>query len=89
MVEGRTDEAEAVFGRADYWGFEGVGGRCEGCGSLPQARHFGRDLLQLEGEVWRDGHARRQAAEGFGPPPVAYPTPNGVTETVEAPIAAG
>ena len=29
MKQGRTDEASAVHGRADHWGFEGARGRGE------------------------------------------------------------
>lgn len=32
--------------------------------SLPQALNQQRDLLHLEGEVWRAGGVRSQAAEG-------------------------
>src|SRR3546814_7678886 len=51
--KGRTDEAEAVFGRADYRHPEGGRGGCGDDGSLPEARHVEPDLLCVEGQVRR------------------------------------
>jgi competence protein ComEC len=62
--EGRTDEAEAVYGRADHRGAAGAGGGREGGRPVPQARDLGGDVLQLEGQVRRHGRVGGEAAEG-------------------------
>ena len=54
-MEGRTDEADTVYGRADYRGFAGGGGGREDGRSGPQAWRVGSDAVQLEGQVWRPG----------------------------------
>ena len=53
-----------VHGRADHRDPAGAGGGREDGGCLPQARHQQRDVLQVEGEVRRDGRVGRPAAEG-------------------------
>ena len=53
--KGRTDEAEAVFARADYGHPKGGrGGRC-GDRVVPAARPVERDILCAEGQVRRSG----------------------------------
>ncbi len=49
--KGRTDEAEAVFGRADHRHPEGSRGRCGGDRSVSPARDVERDLLRPESQV--------------------------------------
>jgi len=61
--EGPDDEAIEVHGRADHWGFAGAGGGSPDRRGLPQARDQQRDVLRLEGEIWRHGGLRGQAAE--------------------------
>src|SRR5690606_37231410 len=43
---------------------EGTRGRREDGGCLPQALHLGSDLLQVQGEVRRNGRVRRPSPEG-------------------------
>src|SRR3546814_15443926 len=62
--KGRTDEAEAVFGRADYRHPEGGRGGCGDDGSLPEARHVEPDLLCGEGQGWWPGGCGGEAVEG-------------------------
>jgi hypothetical protein len=50
---GPVDEAEAVYGRADHWGFVRARAGWEDSGSTPQARDQRGDLLQLEEQVRR------------------------------------
>lgn len=45
----------------------------EAGGAIPQVRHFGSDLLQLESEVRRDDGLRSAAPEGAGEQPVQAP----------------
>src|SRR6202034_3635631 len=63
LLEGRTDEASAVPGRADHWGVEGARGRGEDRGSGARARCLGSDAVQLEGQVRRHGCLRGQTTE--------------------------
>jgi hypothetical protein len=44
----------------------GAGGRDEGVGAVPQARHLLADILRLEGEVRRDERLGCQATEAAG-----------------------
>ena len=55
VLEGRTDEASTVHGRADHRGSEGARGRGEDGRSGAQAWRLGSDALQLEGQVRRPG----------------------------------
>src|SRR5271166_6594179 len=55
LLEGRTDEASTVHGRADHRGSEGARGRGEDGRSGAQAWRLGSDALQLEGQVRRPG----------------------------------
>src|SRR3546814_18660825 len=65
--KGRTDEAEAVFGRADYRHPEGGRGGCGDDGSLPEARHVEPDLLCVEGRVrWHGGIGGEAVARARG-----------------------
>src|SRR5262245_11935943 len=61
---GDGHEAEPVHGRADHQDSAGAGGRREDRGHLPQVRDQQRDVLQMEGEVWRPRGVGRQAVEG-------------------------
>src|SRR6266403_127684 len=50
---GDGHEGKPVHGRADYRDFAGAGGRGEDGRGLRQARDQQRDVLQMEGQVWR------------------------------------
>jgi hypothetical protein len=50
---GDGHEGKSVHGRADHRGFAGAGGRGEDGRHKPQARDQQRDILQMEGQVWR------------------------------------
>jgi len=63
-TKGRTDEAEAVFGRTDHRHFEGGRGGRGGDGAVPPARDVERDVLCVEGQVRRHGGVRCQAVAG-------------------------
>lgn len=49
-MEGRTDKADTVYGRASYRGSAGSKGRREDGGSGPQAWGVGGNALRLEGQ---------------------------------------
>jgi hypothetical protein len=71
-MKGAVHEEVTIHRRTDHRCTEGS--RCwnEGPGSLPQARHLGRYVLQVAIEVWRGGRLGGQALEGPGrrePPP--------------------
>src|SRR3954465_7521158 len=61
-LEGDGDEAVEVHGRADHWGAARARGGIEDQRCLSQAWDKQRDVLQVEGEVWRPdlSEARRQ-----------------------------
>ncbi len=60
-----TDAQEQIYRAADHFDDQGtrkwdVDGR-----GMPQARHLGCDILQIQGLVWRDERFRRPEAAGF------------------------
>src|SRR5438046_3679785 len=61
---GPDDEAQAIYGRADYWDFERARAGCEDGGFVPQARDQRCNLLQVEEQIRRHGSGRGQAAKG-------------------------
>src|SRR6185437_9112416 len=63
LKEGPDDEAIEVHGRADHCGAARAGGRAFDRRGVPQARDQHGDVLRLEGQVWRDGSLRGQAAQ--------------------------
>src|SRR5258708_17252485 len=65
-MEGRTDEAIEVHGRADHRDPAGAGGGGGGDGAVPQARREFTDVLQVEGQVRRPGPVGSEASKGAG-----------------------
>ena len=61
MGEGEFHEEVEVLGGADH--LHPAPGRCvnAGCGSVPQGRYLGRDVLQLAQALWRDDAVGGQA----------------------------
>src|SRR5213080_1783377 len=60
---GPDDEAQAIYGRADYWDFERARAGCEDGAFVPQARDQRCNLLQVEEQIRRHGSGRGQAAK--------------------------
>jgi hypothetical protein len=63
-LKGDGDEAVEVHGRTDHRDSAGARGRPEDRGCMSQARNQQRDVLQVEGEVWRARRVRGPPAEG-------------------------
>lgn len=62
---GRQEEAydlKTAYGGADHRGVEGRPGRHQRAGSVPEARHLGRDVLQVAGQVCGPRRQRREEA---------------------------
>jgi len=55
VFRGEDGHEEAIYGTTDRRDIEGRGSRITGKGDLPQAQHFGRDVLHLTQEVPGDG----------------------------------
>src|SRR4051812_39535263 len=64
---GKGRDEEAFYGRADRGHpAGGPGGSEDGRAVVPWARDQPADVLRVEAEVWIDGRAGREAAEGAG-----------------------
>lgn len=63
---GQDHDTKAVYGRADYWDSKGIGSGRKHAGAVSKIRDVGRQLLQVEGEIRRDGRVRRATAENAG-----------------------
>ena len=59
-------EAEPVYGRADHRDIAGAGGGGEDSRCVPQARDQQRDVLLVEGQIWRSRCVGCQAVEVAG-----------------------
>ena len=61
-----TDAQEQIYRAANHRADQGARERDVGGGSVPQARDLGRDILQVQGQVWRDERVRCSEVEGVG-----------------------
>ena len=60
-----TDAQEQIYRAADHFDDQGAREWSDDVGGVPQARDLGRDILQVQGQVWRDERVRRPETADF------------------------
>jgi putative transposase len=61
-----TDAQEQIYGAADHFDDQGAREWNDDVGGVPQARDLGCDILQVQGQVWRDERFGCPETQGVG-----------------------